>query len=76
MYGKFKGMSGVYDCPSCGSTRISEYLLGESHSWGHDYEYYEYYEMGCGDCGAEWLLEYRDGEWMVQGDDDYREDPA
>jgi hypothetical protein len=63
-------MRGVWDCPNCGSTRVAEYMVGESHSCGHDYEYYE---MGCADCNAEWLLGYEDGKWYVYGDDDYEE---
>ena len=58
---------GIIDCPCCGGENVAGELRGESHSWDHDYEYYD---MRCDDCGAEWMLEYDDGEWYIEGDYD------
>jgi len=63
-------MRGIFDCPDCGSEDIEERGFAESHPQGHDFEHYE---LGCNECGAEWFLHYEDGEWWVQGDDDYEE---
>lgn len=63
-------MHGIIDCPDCLGRDVVEERFEESHCYGHDYEYYE---MRCPDCGAEWMLHYEDGEWSVHGDDDYEE---
>ena len=63
-------MHGILDCPSCMSRDIIDECVGESHCWGHDYEHYE---MRCMECGAEWMLHYEDGDWVVEGDRDYEE---
>lgn len=66
-------MHGIIDCPCCEGRDITEEWFEESHSYGHDYEYYK---LRCDECGAEWMLHYDDGEWWVQGDGDYEEDAA
>ena len=63
-------MRGIIDCPCCGSGKVTGELVSESHSWGRDYESHE---MRCDECGAEWALHYDDGEWWVQGVNDYEE---
>lgn len=63
-------MRGIIDCPWCEGRDIVEESFDESHSYDHDFEYYE---MRCNECGAEWLLGYEDGTWVVYGDDDYEE---
>lgn len=60
-------MVGIIDCPCCGGENVAGTLIGESRTAEHEYECYD---MGCDDCGAEWMLEYDDGDWYVHGDYD------